>query len=546
LKHLQNHLNLAAIIVIVIPSIIYVLHALRFGTWIVDDAAITFTYSRNFAHGYGLVSQPGMSPVEGYSNFAWVLLLSPFFLLNVFDPVITPKLISFLLIVGTFIVLYQMLKPLPGSHWVAFAAFTLTALNTSFVVWTISGLENPLYVFLVSLLLWWSTRVLSGETDARNALWIGVMAALIAITRPDGLAYVLAFPATLIPAQKTLWKRKILLLLLYSAIFGGLYGLFILFRLAYFGVPMPNTYYMKGAFGLQDIINLLTLQPQMVTKAQVLLQQCIGILNIILPLLLVIGSFYLLLVRQWTERVWTTLVFMLCSLSIYLLLPPDWMGEYRFATPFSPLFYLYSALIIEAVVKQLPSFIYKPILIILTVLAIIATFNLYTPRSEAFRQNPTVPVQYIRTTYTDKFEWYKNILGLESASVLLPDVGAMIYYSSLTVYDIAGLTDQTVARFLGRSIYRPGFYDYVFETIRPTFIHTHAFWTQHSRLEDDPRFAELYVPICAYTDPWIEQNYGISRQSGDFILRCIAEAHPDELIMLRQRLADDCTLDTPQ
>src|SRR5690606_139734 len=222
-----SRFNLLSVTIIAVTSVIFAVHAALFGTWVVDDAGITFAYARNFAQGYGLVSQPGMPPLEGYSNFTWLLLLSPFFLLNAFDPVIVPKVISFLLVVGTFIVVYQTLKPLAGRHWIAFATFSLTALNTSFVVWTMSGLENPLYLFLVSMMLWRSVRVLDGETTARNALWLGIIAALVGMTRPDGLAYLFAVPVILLPARTVTWKRKGILLLLYAAAFGITYGSFI-------------------------------------------------------------------------------------------------------------------------------------------------------------------------------------------------------------------------------------------------------------------------------------------------------------------------------
>ena len=41
-----------------------------------DDAYISFRYARNFANGYGLVFNPGQPPVEGYSNFLWVVVLA--------------------------------------------------------------------------------------------------------------------------------------------------------------------------------------------------------------------------------------------------------------------------------------------------------------------------------------------------------------------------------------------------------------------------------------------------------------------------------------
>jgi hypothetical protein len=60
-------------------------HALYYGQWVVDDAAITFSYARNLADGHGLVLQPGAAPVEGYSNPAWLVLFAVGKLLGLFD-----------------------------------------------------------------------------------------------------------------------------------------------------------------------------------------------------------------------------------------------------------------------------------------------------------------------------------------------------------------------------------------------------------------------------------------------------------------------------
>ena len=39
-----------------------------------DDAFISFRYAANLARGDGLVFNPGMPPVEGYTNFLWTVL----------------------------------------------------------------------------------------------------------------------------------------------------------------------------------------------------------------------------------------------------------------------------------------------------------------------------------------------------------------------------------------------------------------------------------------------------------------------------------------
>src|SRR5262245_37420185 len=51
-------------------------------TWrhatVAEDAFITFRYARNLAEGAGFVFNRGMPPVEGYSDFLWVLAVTPF------------------------------------------------------------------------------------------------------------------------------------------------------------------------------------------------------------------------------------------------------------------------------------------------------------------------------------------------------------------------------------------------------------------------------------------------------------------------------------
>jgi hypothetical protein len=80
LSSADENKKLLSILVIVVPLAAYVLHFILFRGWIVDDAGISFAYARNLADGNGLVAQPGSAPVEGYSNFAWVVLLAPLFL----------------------------------------------------------------------------------------------------------------------------------------------------------------------------------------------------------------------------------------------------------------------------------------------------------------------------------------------------------------------------------------------------------------------------------------------------------------------------------
>ena len=66
-------------------------------------------------------------------------------------------------------------------------------------------------------------------------------------------------------------------------------------------------------------------------------------------------------------------------------------------------------------------------------------------------------------------------------------------HSKLTVFDLGGLCDRTIARTPGKD--QRAFHDYVFAHVRPTFIHVHDEWTNLADLDGDERFRRDYVPI---------------------------------------------------
>jgi hypothetical protein len=82
--------------------------------WIIDDAGISFVYARNLASGHGLVSQPGLPPVEGFSNPLWVFMMAPFYAVGLFHPFIIPKVLSMMLVGTTFFFVHQFVKTLPA------------------------------------------------------------------------------------------------------------------------------------------------------------------------------------------------------------------------------------------------------------------------------------------------------------------------------------------------------------------------------------------------------------------------------------------------
>jgi hypothetical protein len=167
---------------------------------------------------------------------------------------------------------------------------------------------------------------------------------------------------------------------------------------------------------------------------------------------------------------------------------------------------------------------------ILGVWLVVGTVVLYLPRSRQFSQEPTVSFWGVSADFI-RFEVYSESLDLTQASVLLPDVGGPLYDSQLRVYDLAGLTDSTIARTIHKD--QEAFYDYVFDVIRPTYIHLHGKWTYLANLEADPRFRRDYLPINEYEDRYVKSHHDMILFSGDFVRRDVLQ-DPSVIDLLRE------------
>jgi hypothetical protein len=510
-------------------------HALLFGDWIVDDAGITFTYARNLAAGHGLVSQPGLPPVEGFSNFLWMLTLVPSFLLGLFHPVIVPKLVSLALLAGSFILLDRGLFALTGSRAVSLVTLLLLAVCSPFVIWTVSGLENPLYAFLLCLLFWLIVR--ERETGA-FPLAAGAVAVGLALTRPEGILFAPLYP--LLTLTKGGWSR----INRYAAVFALLLGGFLLFRWSYFGDLYPNTFYAKGGPNAKVFLDLVTLQPRMTAKAFELFESMAGPGNVLLPVALLAGTAYLIGRGRFGWKHAILLAFAYFGAVPFLLLPFDWMEEYRFGTPFFPFLYAYAVTLAASLGEMLfpdPARRRLPALVA-GLAAVGLSLGLFAGRSVLFAAAPTVSFQEVAEKFGLRYNRYADLLGLERPSILLPDVGGTLWVSRLRVYDLVGLTDRTIARTLEKN--PEAFYHYIFDEAKPTFIHLHHYWTLQAGLDHDPRFQRDYIPLFQVFEPAVrERAGGFPLSSGDFIRRdailgreaAVAAIKADLLDYYRQR-----------
>lgn len=476
-------------LIVLFPLLVFALHASWLGSWLIDDAGISVAYAQNLAHGFGFVSQPGAVPVEGFSNFLWVVLLAGLVKLHLFSLVWTLKLLAVALLGIAFALLAHVGRRLGWHPLVVGAGLLLLAVQPSFVIWAVSGLENPLYACLLAGLL-------AVSVSAEPNPWLaGVLATAAALTRPDALLFAAAFPMIV---------RRWPAIVRYSPTVVVLYGGFLLWRHAYFGAWLPNTYYAK--------IGMTTIDPmtRLLELASLFFQTWL----VAIPLILcaVMGA---LLDRSLRP----VLIFASLGIVTFCLMPADWMGEYRFATAAILFGVLWLPAAVVAVTARMAA-VPRDALRIVSVAALIWLSAGYYQRTEAFRRDPSVPLAAVRDAFGLRFNALAETLDLPHASLLAPDMGGSLLSSHLRLIDLAGLCDPVIARTRTRNL--PAFYDYIFDVQKPTFIHTHTIWAFQTSFDGDPRFRRDYIPLQEWLDTW-------QVMAGDYVRRDAIRGKDDRL-----------------
>jgi hypothetical protein len=468
-------------------------HASRFGSWIVDDAAITFAYARSVADGAGPVLQPGADPVEAYSNPAWLALLALGRLVGLFDHgevfgvpdyAAFPKAMALLCCAGILIACYRAASVLTRRPaLVTWCAGLGLALIPSFVIWCFSGLENSLFALAVTALAALLCRAVVTHRllTPKVAIIAGLLPALAALTRPDGLIYVAAFPllAFLRVTRPTL-GLVVRFSVLSGVAFGLPYGAYVSWRLIEFGqlLSMPAVAKGQKAPSSSTLSRVGEVIGYGGALAVLVMVACLGI------------------VIMQPSRLRLGLVALLVPLSLALVahsvLMPDWMGEQRFATPIWPLLVLVGTLAVGAALVQLKARA-RVVLAIALVIALIPSVASFRNASNTFRAGPTFPMCLVVERFAVPFTHYADLLAVQDGSVLLPDIGGTALAGRLKIVDLAGLAEPRIAEMRGANTIARELPDYIFNEVKPTFIHSHPGWT--AGLEKDPRLSRDYVAI---------------------------------------------------
>jgi arabinofuranosyltransferase len=219
----------------------------------IDDANIFFVYAKNFANGHGFVYNVGGERVEGFSSLLWTLLCTVVFSLSTSPEL--PLLIINIIIISLGITaalayIRSALVPQMDSRYAGWlwppVFLVLLVTSPAYIIWnTIALMENAVWS---TLLLLATVFVIQENISSRaiNVVFIPI-SILMMLTRPESFLWVGVLTATLL-VRKTQTDGITRALREMIAIFVAIVATVIIltvFRLSYFGYPLPNTYYAK-------------------------------------------------------------------------------------------------------------------------------------------------------------------------------------------------------------------------------------------------------------------------------------------------------------
>lgn len=211
---------------------------------LVDDAMVSMRYAQHLARGFGLVWNIGQQPVEGFTNPAWMLLMTILHLLPI--PIarvsLAVMIVSALILLINIALVYKIVEKLqPASSLTTLLAAGITAFYFPLIFWALRGMEVGLLVLLFDAALLVALQP-GNSLRSRDALVVGLLLALAVFTRLDAMIQVfiiLGYLAIRRVAPRRIVPPLLIVLLTTVAI--------LLFQRLYFGDFLPNTYYQKMA-----------------------------------------------------------------------------------------------------------------------------------------------------------------------------------------------------------------------------------------------------------------------------------------------------------
>jgi len=439
--------------------IIFILHAIYLAVP-AEDSFISFRFAKNLAEGYGLVWNIGEMPVEGYTNFLWVIICTLGTIAG-FNIILFTQIIGITAGIFTLFYVYNISRQIGFDESTALLPCLFLAVSGPFATWAASGMETNLFtLFIVGsayhTIAFWK----SGDSKSLHLSFF--LCLLSTLTRPEGfgLFLLLFFFQIIFYLKKARPERNVKPQIVAVLVYLIPFLLYFTWRYSYFGYLLPLTFYAKtgGTFH------------QWFRGLKYLIYFSIHFLLPFLPLLLYLfwKKKDLVQIKKFSLSKWLGkplsssslgLIFcgVFCSTYIFyiILVGGDYMAMYRFFVPVLPLIYILLAAGFNLTNNSGQTLRNNLLAVIFIFIALTGTVLQSTPLEKVLFHKPGITHGQYQGVCTER--WHTNRLTLigkffneykksNDESIATDAIGAISFYSNLKVYDFHGLVDPVIAR----------------------------------------------------------------------------------------------------
>ena len=438
---------------LLIIAIVFVAHAVYLNV-VAEDAFITFRFARHLAEGHGLVWNIGEPPVEGYTNFLWLLLSAAVLRLDLNMP-LTMQVIGVAASLGAIVCTYLYgRRRLALSRVFACVPCAFLALSGPFAGWAGSGMETNLFAALLIAAGYWYVGYKESGTYQQLVLSCALLL-LATLTRPEGILVFGMLVVLSLAYRPTSIKRAGIELGIAALVFLIPMTIYTLWRHGYFGYWLPNTFYAKTGGTYYQYVRGAKYTIRFVL---------FFIVPLTLPLLCLLGS-----ASQTTPRtgrtthiaLWTCGIISLFYTLYIVYVGGDYMAMFRFFVPVLPFIYLLFGAIVYRIWQTIPPAEYRRLLLfrLSGIVAAAGTLLFSTPlESEVYRRVPRLKPTLMHGCYegiqTERWhvvrlrligEFFDGYRTGPGESLAVTGIGAISYFAHMPIFSITAIVEPYIA-----------------------------------------------------------------------------------------------------
>lgn len=209
-----------------------------------EDAAMLMRYADHLAKGYGIVWNIGDPPVDGATDFLFMVFVG-WLAKTRLSVEFATQLLGFVAHLVTVELLYLILRKYMHMHRVLAVFSALYFAIGPGLYYVAAHFGTPFFALFGSL-SWCFALIIITEKKSSYAIWtLFALASLITgMIRPEGVILAAFMLLAVISAKG--FRQSFRQILWFSMVFGGIGGAYFFWRWHYFGFPLPNPFYIKG------------------------------------------------------------------------------------------------------------------------------------------------------------------------------------------------------------------------------------------------------------------------------------------------------------